>query len=94
MIFLPGFHIGAVDSVEFGGSLAGPFQTLKEAALAQIDIALVDSNNNRVATEVFYADDEGNVYVRWKKQWALEEEDGKVDPRAPLPETLKVHLNG
>ena len=94
MIFSNGFHIGPVDSLEFNGSLAGPFNTVVEAALAQMDVNLVDSDNRRIATEVFYADEDGNIYVRWKKQWALEEEDGKVDPRAPLPEILKIHTNG
>ena len=89
--FTTGFHVSAVESMEFEGSLAGPFTSLTEAALAQVDISLTDSENKRVATEIVYADDDNDIYVRWKKQWALEDESGKVDPRAPIPEALKVH---
>jgi len=93
-LFRKGFHVAPIDSVDLDGSLAGPFPTLVEALMAQLDVIAKDSEDRRVATEIVYVDEDLNIYVRWKKQWALEEDDGKVDTRAPLPEILKEQSHG
>lgn len=93
-LFKKGFHVAPVDSIDFDGSLAGPFPDLMQALLAQMDVVAKDSDDKRVATEIIYVDDNLNIYVRWKKQWAFEEEDGTVDPRAPLPDILKGENHG
>jgi len=90
-----GFYIAIVDNPDLEWPpLSGPFATLTEAALGMIDIAAKDEDGRRAATEVFYASEEQDFYVRWKGRWAFEEENGTVDPRAPLPDILKAKTNG
>lgn len=89
-----GFHISVVDDFNTDGTIAGPFETLAKAAMAMIDVNVKDDNGKRLAVEVFYVDEEENIYVRWKGRWAFEEDDGTVDPKAPLPDILKTVQNG
>ncbi len=94
MVIEQGFYVSIVEGYDASGPVAGPFATLVEAALAMVDINKKDSDGRRMATEIFYADDDDNFYVRWKGRWVLEEDDGTVDPRAPLPDILKAVSNG